>query len=41
MQPIAKEIEQYYLNSQEANRLTADVGELERVRTQAILARYL
>jgi ubiquinone/menaquinone biosynthesis C-methylase UbiE len=35
------EIEEYYLRSQESERLSAHEGELERVRTLDILARYL
>ncbi len=41
MSTIAKEIETHYQQVREADRLSEGVGELERVRTQAILARYL
>jgi ubiquinone/menaquinone biosynthesis C-methylase UbiE len=41
MSPISKEIEAYYLQSRESERLSNAWGELERLRTQAILARYL
>ena len=41
MAEFAKEIEGYYLQSAEAERLAADQGELERLRTQQILAREL
>jgi 2-polyprenyl-3-methyl-5-hydroxy-6-metoxy-1,4-benzoquinol methylase len=36
-----KEIEAYYLQSRESERLSNEWGELERLRTQAILARNL
>ncbi len=38
---IAKEIERHYLEAKESERLAAGRGELERIRTQAILARNL
>jgi ubiquinone/menaquinone biosynthesis C-methylase UbiE len=38
---IPKEIEAYYLRSKESERLSNEWGELERLRTQSILARYL
>jgi ubiquinone/menaquinone biosynthesis C-methylase UbiE len=41
MSLISKEIEAYYLQTKEAERLSNEWGELERLRTQAILARYL
>ena len=41
LRPIAKEIETHYLESKEAERLSGQRGELERLRTQAILARVL
>lgn len=41
MSLISKEIEGYYLKGAEAARLSDERGELERLRTQAILARYL
>jgi ubiquinone/menaquinone biosynthesis C-methylase UbiE len=41
MSLIPKEIEAYYLQSRESERLSNEWGELERLRTQAILARYL
>src|SRR5258708_33420325 len=41
MSLIAKEIEAHYLETKESERLTNPLGELERLRTQAILARYL
>ena len=41
MSLIPKEIEAYYLQGMEAGRLANDWGELERVRTLAILARNL
>lgn len=41
MSPIPKEIEAYYLQTKEAERLSNEWGELERLRTQALLARYL
>lgn len=39
--PISKDIERHYLAGLEAGRLATGRGELERIRTQAILARYL
>ncbi|HXY79214.1 MAG TPA: class I SAM-dependent methyltransferase [Candidatus Bathyarchaeia archaeon] len=41
MSLIPKEIEAYYLQTKEAERLSNEWGELERLRTQAILARHL
>lgn len=41
MSPIPKEIERYYQQTCESERLSQGFGELERLRTQAILARYL
>jgi ubiquinone/menaquinone biosynthesis C-methylase UbiE len=41
MSLIPKEIEGYYLQSRESERLSNAWGELERLRTQAILARHL
>lgn len=41
MSLIPKEIEAYYLQARESERLSNERGELERLRTQAILARYL
>jgi ubiquinone/menaquinone biosynthesis C-methylase UbiE len=41
MSLIPKEIEAYYLQSKESERLSNAWGELERLRTQAILARHL
>lgn len=41
MSLIPKEIETYYLQSRESERLSNEWGELERLRTQAILTRYL
>jgi len=38
---IPEEIEEHYLHTRERERLSAGLGELERLRTQAILARYL
>jgi ubiquinone/menaquinone biosynthesis C-methylase UbiE len=38
---LSPEIQEYYLKSQESQRLSSDQGELERLRTQAILARDL
>lgn len=38
MRLIPKEIETHYLQSRESQRLSGDRGELERLRTQAILA---
>jgi len=35
---IAKEIERHYQDAKESERLSAGRGELERLRTQAILA---
>jgi ubiquinone/menaquinone biosynthesis C-methylase UbiE len=41
MSAIAKEIETHYQRVREADRLSEGVGELERVRTQAILTGHL
>lgn len=41
MRLIPKEIEMHYLQSRESQRLSGDRGELERLRTQAILGRSL
>jgi ubiquinone/menaquinone biosynthesis C-methylase UbiE len=41
MSLISKEIESHYKQVREAERLSQGVGELERLRTQSILARYL
>lgn len=41
MGQIPKEIEEHYLQSKESERLSNEWGELERVRTEAILARHL
>ena len=41
MGPIAKEIEAHYLQGGESERLSNEWGELERLRTQGILARHL
>jgi ubiquinone/menaquinone biosynthesis C-methylase UbiE len=41
MRLIPKEIEAHYLQSGESDRLSNEWGELERIRTQAILARHL
>lgn len=41
MAPIPEEINSHYLQSGEAGRLSNEWGELERLRTQAILARHL
>lgn len=41
MDLIPKEIEAHYLQSKESERLSNEWGELERLRTQAILARHL
>ena len=38
---IDKDVERYYLEAKESQRLAAGRGELERLRTQAILARHL
>ena len=38
---LSKEIEAHYAEGREAARLRTGLGELERVRTEAILARYL
>ena len=41
MSLIPKEIEGHYLQTKESERLTGEWGELERFRTQAILAQHL
>jgi ubiquinone/menaquinone biosynthesis C-methylase UbiE len=41
MSLLPKEVESHYLESRERERLSADRGELERLRTEAILARDL
>ena len=41
MSLIPKEIKAYYLQSRESERLSNEWGELERLRTEAILAKYL
>jgi ubiquinone/menaquinone biosynthesis C-methylase UbiE len=41
MSPVSKDIEQYYLKGTERDRLVVDRGELEKVRTQSILDRFL
>ncbi len=41
MNLIPKEIEEHYLQGKESERLLAERGELERLRTQAILAQHL
>jgi ubiquinone/menaquinone biosynthesis C-methylase UbiE len=41
MSLIPKEIEEHYLETRESERLSTGMGELERLRTQAILAAYL
>src|SRR5215831_19924685 len=41
MSLLPKEIEEHYLQSKESERLFGARGELERLRTQAILYRYL
>jgi ubiquinone/menaquinone biosynthesis C-methylase UbiE len=41
MSLIPKEIEEHYLQSKESERLSNEWGELERLRTQAIVARHL
>lgn len=41
MNLIPKEIESHYHQTRESERLSQGLGELERFRTQAILARYL
>jgi ubiquinone/menaquinone biosynthesis C-methylase UbiE len=41
MAPIPEEINSHYLQSGESERLSNEWGELERLRTQAILARHL
>jgi ubiquinone/menaquinone biosynthesis C-methylase UbiE len=41
MSLIPKEIESYYLQARESERLSNEWGELERLRTQEILARHL
>jgi ubiquinone/menaquinone biosynthesis C-methylase UbiE len=41
MTRLSKEIQEHYLLGLERDRLSSNVGELERFRTRAILARYL
>jgi ubiquinone/menaquinone biosynthesis C-methylase UbiE len=41
MSRLSKEIQELYLRVLERDRLSGDGGELERLRTQAILTRYL
>ena len=41
MSPIPEEIERHYLQTRESERLTGPRGELELLRTQAILAKHL
>ena len=41
MSLVRKEIENHYLEVQESERLSSGVGELERLRTEAILAAHL
>ena len=41
MELLPKEIEAHYLQGGESERLSNEWGELERLRTQTILARYL
>ncbi|HTX16125.1 MAG TPA: class I SAM-dependent methyltransferase [Candidatus Baltobacteraceae bacterium] len=41
MNLIPKEIDAHYQQAKESERLTGPLGELERLRTQAILSRYL
>ena len=41
MSPLPREIQEHYFKSQELQRLSADQGELERLRTRAIFAREL
>ena len=41
MSRLSKEIQEHYHQGLERQRLLRDEGELERVRTQAILVRYL
>jgi ubiquinone/menaquinone biosynthesis C-methylase UbiE len=41
MSRLSKEIQEHYLQGLERERLLHDEGELERLRTQAILVRYL
>jgi ubiquinone/menaquinone biosynthesis C-methylase UbiE len=41
MNPLPREIQEHYLKTQESQRLSSNHGELERLRTQAILAREL
>jgi ubiquinone/menaquinone biosynthesis C-methylase UbiE len=41
MSPIAREVEKYYQKGMESERLSGLLGELERLRTQAILVRNL
>jgi hypothetical protein len=41
MSRLSKEIQEHYLQGLEQERLSNNEGELERLRTQAILTRYL
>jgi ubiquinone/menaquinone biosynthesis C-methylase UbiE len=41
MAPFPREIQDYYLRGQEWQRLSSPQGQLERLRTEAILARHL
>jgi ubiquinone/menaquinone biosynthesis C-methylase UbiE len=41
MSQLSKEVEEHYLQGIERERLSSDEGELERLRTQSILARFL
>src|SRR5438270_13597220 len=41
MSMIPREVEAHYLEARESERLTGPLGELERIRSQAILARRL
>jgi ubiquinone/menaquinone biosynthesis C-methylase UbiE len=41
MGPFLREIQEYYLQGQESERLSSPQGQLERLRTQAILALHL
>jgi ubiquinone/menaquinone biosynthesis C-methylase UbiE len=39
--PFLREIQEYYLQGQESERLSSPQGQLERLRTQALFARHL
>jgi ubiquinone/menaquinone biosynthesis C-methylase UbiE len=41
MNPLPREVQEHYLKTQESQRLLSEHGELERLRTQAILTREL